>query len=84
MDNNISYEEFENCIKFYLDCDDDQINKDTNLLKDLGIDSLSMFSVMLKVERKFNLKGKVKVNKKLYGATMGDMYNEIIRQLKND
>lgn len=79
---NMIYEEFEEFISKSLGCDDGKINKDTNLLKDLGIDSLSLFSIMLKAERKFNLKGKLKVNRNIYGATMLDMYKEIKKQLE--
>lgn len=80
----ITYEEFEDFVKSYLDCDDDEINKDTNLLKSCGIDSLTLFTIMIKAEKKFNFKKKIDVNENLYNVTMLDMYNELARQLESE
>jgi acyl carrier protein len=52
----MTFDNFKNILAENLGIEKDLIKRDTSLISDLGIDSLSIVNVIIKIEKKYNIK----------------------------
>jgi acyl carrier protein len=56
MKNNITFDDFKHMVSEDLGVNEDNLNRDTSFITDLGIDSLSLVNFVLKIEKKYGVR----------------------------
>ncbi|WP_410511174.1 acyl carrier protein [Paenibacillus sp. BR2-3] len=73
MDQPLTFEQFQTIFSEYLGIDTIKLTKDVNLLFELGVDSLSLVNVMLRLEKEYQVA--FKAEDRVMTRTLGEAYD---------
>ena len=79
MKKDITFEEFKDLIANYLGLNAAELTQKTNVLTDLGIDSLSLVNAMLRVEKDFQVQ--FRFEDRIMVRELGSIYETLIEIL---
>jgi len=77
MDQWLSFEEFQAVFSEYLGIETAKLTKDVNLLFELGVDSLSLVNLMLRLEKKYQIT--FQDEDRVMTRTLGEAYDLLIK-----
>lgn|GEM_PF-1892831 len=81
MDNNITFEDFKKIFSEYLGIDIKKLNRDVNILFELGVDSLSLVNSMIRLEKEYNVR--FEGEDKIMTRTLGEAY-DLFNKYRNE
>ncbi len=79
MNRSITFDEFKDMIFENLGIEKDKFNEGSHLINDLGIDSLSIVNLIIKIERMHNIK--IDFHNLWLLKNVGEVYNMLIIKL---
>lgn len=80
MNRNMTFSEFKEMFSDYLGLEPEKLTEETNILTDIGVDSLSLVNTMLRLEKEFQVE--FQPEDKIMTRKLGDAYELVMKHLK--
>lgn len=79
MEKTITFEQFKELFADYMGLDESTLTRETNILTDLGVDSLSLVNTMFRLEKKFNVQ--FRAEDKIMTRSLGEAYDLLVSSI---